>query len=36
MVTIERDIYTIFTEVIKKEIELWGQNLNGWKNKTII
>ena len=34
MVTIEREMYTIFTEVIKREIEVWGHNLNGWMNKT--
>ena len=27
-------MYTIFTEVIKKEIEEWGHNLNVWIIKT--
>ena len=34
MVTIEREKYTIITEVVKREIEVWGHNLNGWTNKT--
>ena len=29
MVPIEREMYTIFTEVIKWEGEVWGQNLKG-------
>ena len=36
MVTIERKTYTVFTEVIKREIEVWGNNLNDGMNKTII
>ena len=27
MVTLEREMFTIFTEVIKREIEVWGLNL---------
>ena len=35
MVTIKGEMHTIFTEVIKRDIEVWGQNLNGWMNKSI-
>ena len=34
MVTIEREMYTIFTEVINRKTEVWEDNLNGWMNKT--
>ena len=34
MITIEKEMYIVFTEVIKREIEAWGHNLNCWRNKT--
>ena len=33
MVTIEKEMFTIFREVVKKEIEVCGHNSNGWMKK---
>ena len=30
----EREMYPVFTEVIEREVNVWGHNLNGWMNKT--
>ena len=30
MVITEREMSTTFTEMIKRDIEVWGHNLNGW------
>ena len=34
MVTKEREVFAVLTEVIKRELVVWGHNLSVWRNKT--
>ena len=33
MIIIEREMYNIFAEILKRESEVWKQNLNVWMKK---
>ena len=33
MIIIEREMYKIFAEILKRESEVWKQNFNGWMKK---